>query len=319
MNLKNIKLNGRFSENNGSIIFYNVGSGLSFKMNGNSFDVHLNSIFGKGYFYIIIDRDFNNKIKVLIDNNDYKYTFKDRLNHLVDIVKVNESNDNIIELTNLSIDGELLTFDESYNAFVKVFGDSTIAGFGILAKNGSASIHNSDGICDFCYHALYKLGMDCDIFAASGYGLAFSAYTKPKTMGIFDFFDKVAVHQSVVWDDRSEPDLLIISLGCNDNSYIEENTNKQQLIDEYKQKYKNLIDSQMSLNSALKVLMVYGTLNEENAYYLYEETYSWLKTFYKNIYIHKFSGDSSAVSNHAHIDAHNRMTEELKKVISEIL
>ena len=68
---------------------------------------------------------------------------------------------------------------------------------------------------------------------------------------------------------------------------------REENIKKFKEAYQSLIDSQIKLNKDLKVLMVYGTLNEKDAYYLYEETYKCLKPMYKNLYIHKFNGDSS--------------------------
>ena len=319
MNLKNIKLNGRHYIDEESVYFYNGGSGVSFKMNGSGFTVKIKSIPIEGYFYIILDHNYDKKEKVLTSDKEYKYSFNSKGIHYIDIVKANEANDNVFALTKLEIDGELLEFDESYNAIVKVFGDSTIAGFGILEKTGFASIHNSDSVRDFCYHALYELGMDMDILAASGYGLAFSAYTNPKTIGVYDYIDKVAVNQTIEWKDRSRTDLVIISLGCNDNSFIQEDRNKEDRIAEFNFKLKSLIDLVAKGDTNLKVLMIYGTLNEESAYYLYEQAYESLKPFYKNLHIHKFAGDSSAISNHAYVEAHDRMAEELKQVIKEIL
>lgn len=319
MNLKNIKLNGRYYIDGDNLYFYNGGSGFSFKIKGNSFTVSINSMPIQGYFYIILDHDYSKKIKINTKKKNYKYVFKDKNPHLVDIVKANEANDNTFKVDKFEYDGELLAFDESYRGLVKVYGDSTIAGFGILEKIGIASVHNSDSVRDFCYHALYDLNFEMDIFTASGYGLAFSAYTTPKTKGIYNYLDRVAVNQNIKWDDGDLPDLLIISLGCNDNSYIQEATDKENRINEFKTKYRKLIDSQIKKNTRLPILMIYGTLNEESAYYLYEETYNYLKAFYKNLYIHKFKGDSSAISNHAYVDAHDRMAEELKRVIKEIL
>ena len=65
--------------------------------------------------------------------------------------------------------------------------------------------------------------------------------------------------------------------------------------------------------------MVYGTLKEETAYYLYEKAYEYLKPIYKNLYIHKFDGDNTAISNHAYVAAHETMSEELKNVIKTII
>lgn len=320
MDIKDIKIIGRYSISNNHYIFYNGGSGFSFKMKGNSFSSLFKSTPIKGYFYIIIDRDFNNKVKVLTSDKPYRFVFKDNQEHLVDIVKANESNDNSFELVSFDVDGELLPYDHQYEKRVKVYGDSTIAGFGVLAKTGEASINNSDSVVDFCYHALYELNMEMNIFSASGFGLVFSAYTNPKNIGIIDFIDKTSVYSKATYLDNSKYDLLIISLGCNDNSYIDEQpNNRKENIQKFKEQYKRLIDVELSKNKDLKILMIYGTLNETNAYYLYEETYEYLKPMYKNLYINKFKGDSSAISNHAYVTAHDEMAKELKNVIKGII
>ena len=310
-----IKLNGRYTINNNIYYFYNGGSGFSFKMKGEGFVAVLKG----SYFYVIIDRDYDKKIKIASLNMRYFCYFNDNKEHLIDIVKANEANDNTLCLTELNIDGDLLPYDFKYDKKVKVYGDSTIAGFGILSHDGDPSIDVSDSVRDFCYHALYELNMDMDIVSASGFGLAFSAYTNPKNVGIFDFIDNVSVSNSSKWKDNSKTDLLIISLGTNDNSYIEQDAlDKKEAISSFKAKYKALIDKELALNSELKILMVYGTLKEETAYYLNEEVYKELKPLYKNLYIHKFNGDNTAISHHAYVDQHDLMAEELKQVIKSI-
>jgi hypothetical protein len=319
MNLNKIKLNGRYYLDNGYPTFFNGGSGFSFKMKGKSFSLTFDSIPIPGYFYIIVNRNYENKVKVYAKTSAFHYDFSQYGIYLVDIVKANEANDNALKLLDFSVDGELLDFDHKYDKKVMVYGDSTIAGFGILEHYGNASVHSSDSVRDFCYHALYDLNMDADLFSASGYGLVFSTYTSPKTKGIINFINNVAVDKTIKWNDKTPNDLLIISLGCNDNSYISEEPKlREERIEIFRQKYKELTDSELNKNKDLKILIVYGTLNEKQAYYLHEETYDYLKKFYPNLYIHKFNGDSSAISNHAFVDTHNHMAEELKQVIKSL-
>ena len=319
MNYKNIKINGRYVTKDNDLILYNGGSGISFKMQGKSFTVHALCIPGPGYIYIVIDRKLDKKIKVLLSKDLYTYTFEDDEPHLVDIIKANECNDNALKIENLEIDGEILKFDHQYQNKAVVYGDSTVAGFGILAKSGDASIHNSDSVEDFVFNALYELNMDIDIMSASGYGLAFSIYTCPNNIGIYDFYKKVGVHKPADWNVKP-CDLLIISLGTNDNSYIEQDpTRREERINEFKQKYKAIIDSYITVNPNTIILMIGGTLKEENVYYLYEEVYSYLKPLYKNLYLRLFNGDNSAISNHAYISAHKQMSADLKSIIKDLL
>ena len=320
MNYKLIKLNGRYYFDGQHYQIFNGGSGFSFKMKGKGFSITLSSIPTNGYFYIIVDRNYLNKVKHQINEKPINFSFSGEGVHCVDIVKANEANDNAIILIDLVVDGEQLPYDFNYAKKVRVFGDSTIAGYGILEHQGVGSINNSDAVKDFCYHALYELGYDMDLFAASGWGLTFSIYTEPNNIGIVNFVDKVAVHKSIPWRNEDGADLLIISLGTNDNSFIQEGMiNRQDGVKKFVNKYKALIDSELFKNKDLKILMVYGTLKEEDAYYLNKETYRCLKPQYPNLFIHKFHGDNSAVSNHAYVDVHDEMSEELKEVIKEIL
>lgn len=320
MDLERIKINGRYDFKGNELYLFNSGSGISFKAKGNRFTITLRSLTQPCYYYLIIDRDYENKTKLYVFNQtDFQYSFHDDKEHIIDIVKANEANDNTLVISNLAINGELLEYDHIYDKSVVVYGDSTIAGFGILSHE-EALIHTSDGAIDFMFHALYELNYEMDIMCASGYGLSFSAYTNPKTIGIYDFKDKVKVHSDISWENKNKKDILIISLGCNDASYIAENLdNKEELTKMFTKKYQDLIESEIKQNHNIKILMVYGTLLEKQAYYLVEETYEKLKPLYKSLYIHKLNGDNSAVSNHAFFTAHNNMAEELKAVIKVIL
>lgn len=313
------KINGRYLYKDGFCYIFNGGSGLSFKMKGSSFSISFDSCPIDSYFYVIIDRDFNNKRKYLTSKDGLTISFNDDV-HYIDIVKANEANDVTLKLLDLSIDGVLLDYDHDYSYRVKVIGDSTVAGFGILAHDGVGNINNSDSVQDLFYQALYENNAYVDVFSASGWGLAFSIYTCPHHTGIIDYIDKVATNRNNEWIDNSKYDLLIISVGTNDNSYIQANPNlKQERINEYIEKYKKLLNREIAINKEIKILMVYGTLNEKDAYYLSEETYKCLKPSFENLYIHKFNGDNSAVSNHAYVDAHKRMAIELKQVIKDLL
>ena len=320
MDFNKIKLNGRYFVKDGHYLFPNGGSGFSFKMQGNSFSLLLESKPVECYYYIIIDRNYFNKIKNNTKDGLYQHFFQDDKPHYIDIVKANEANDNCLELVNLNIKGELLDDDFVYSKRVKVYGDSTVAGYGILSHDGEASIHTSDAVRDFVYRSLYELNMEANILSASGWGLVFSAYTRPNNIGIINYIDKVAVYKDYPWKDKTQYDLLIISLGTNDQSYIESDQKlKRQRITQFKEAYKSLIEQELKCHKNLKILMIYGTLKEENVYYLIEETYQELKPLYQNLFIHKFNGDNSAISNHAYVNKHDEMSQELTAVIKQIM
>ena len=288
-------------------------------MKGSSFTLSLFSGFAPCYYYVIIDHDYLNRIKLCTSFGTYQH----KLNggpHYIDVVKANECNDAIMHLVDLEINGQLLDYDYLYKGRVRVYGDSTVAGFGILSHDDEPSTSVSDSVRDFVYHALYDLNMDMDIFSASGYGLAFSIYTYPNDIGIINYVNKVGVHKTNRWIDKNPFDLLIVSLGTNDYSYINADPNlKYERIKEFKEKYRKLIAREVRKNPNIKVLVIYGSLKEKDIYPLIESTYDYLKKYFKNLNIHRFDGDNSAISNHAYVTAHDQMTEELKQVIKSIM
>ena len=75
MNINKIKLNGRYYLDNGYPTFFNGGSGFSFKMKGNSFSLTFDSIPIPGYFYIIVNRNYENKVKVYAKTSAFHYDF----------------------------------------------------------------------------------------------------------------------------------------------------------------------------------------------------------------------------------------------------
>ena len=324
-NFDKYKTFGRYKVLDDKVIFYNGGSGLSFKMKGARFKVDLANIGDPGSFRVFVDKNYNygiqlpyNQSEVIISFETYEEVADPNGIHYVDIVKVNEANDNELQISNIHIYGKLLDYDFKYKYKIKVYGDSTIAGYGILAHEGPTSVKTNSSVKDFCFRALYELGADFDIFSASGWGLVFSKWTNPNEIGIIDFKDNLCVHSNEKWVEKDKTDLLIISLGTNDYSYIGlcDSMNRVNI---FKETYKKLIDSELEKNKDLKILMIYGTLKEKDVYPLIEETYEYLKPFYKNLFIHKFDGDNSAIEHHAYVDKHEEMANELKEVITQIM
>ena len=63
IDLNKIKICGRYIIKNNELFLFNGGSSISFKMQGTSFEIKLDSYPVDSYFYLIIDRDDGRKIK----------------------------------------------------------------------------------------------------------------------------------------------------------------------------------------------------------------------------------------------------------------
>jgi len=318
--MENFELKGRYKKEGKIIQFFNTGSGVSFDIIGRSVTFELGSLKNRCYVYIFRDFDFNQKQKILIDvNRVIRIYLQDTKPHHIDLVKANEALDNTLVLKSIKIDGQILKNTGIPKKFVKVYGDSTIAGYGILKHDGEAYYETNDGVEDFCFRALFDLKYDFDLFTASGWGITFSAYTNPKDEGIEKYQENLCVNSNEKWVSK-QADLLIISLGINDYSYIQENLDKkEELFARFVSSYIKLIEKERKDNPSLPVLMIYGTLKEEYMYDYFLEAFKQISEKLDNVYFVKLPGDNSAISNHSYVSYHKKMAEILKGKILSII
>ena len=318
--MENLLLRGRYKKEQGNIQFFNTGSGVSLYVKARSVTLELSTLKKSCFIYVIIDHDYSKKKKYYVDVKAFiKLNLPDENPHYLDVIKANESMDNTLVLHNIKIEGKSLKFPENHRKFVKVYGDSTIAGYGILGHEGVPDIDTNDGVEDFCFRALYELDLDFDIFAASGWGLTFSAYTSPKEIGIEKYIENLCVNSNERWVSK-KADLLIISLGTNDVSCIEENIeSKEELTSRFIDSFAKLIEKERKNNKDFPVLIVYGSLKEEQAYWLIEKTFDELTKKMTNIYIVKLPGDNTGLSNHSYVSYHENMAKVLEEKIVSII
>ena len=316
----NLILKGRYTLEGDKIKFYNAGSSVRFRVRGGVTSIEISTEKGPGFVHVIRDFDYENREKILIKNSKkIEISFLDNEPHFVDIVKTNEASDNFLIFGPISTTGKMLDIEKKDKKFIQVYGDSSIAGYGILAHEGEPNYLNNDGVENFCFKALYSLDFDYDIFAASGWGLTFSAWTTPKETGIEKFSDKICVNSDIKFPQKT-PDFLMISLGTNDMAYILENPKKAGELQEiFAKSYENFIKKEREKKPQIPVLMVYGSLKEEHVYDLIENTYKKVSQKLPNIHLLKFDGDHSAIASHSFVTAHPQMAEKLKEKIIQIL
>ena len=317
---RNMLIRGRYKTINGFLQFFNVGSGVSLCVQGRSITFDIKPIVKSCFVYIIKDFDYNQKVKYFIDEDiDLTIPLGDDEPHFIDLVKANESLDNSLVIRDIRINGKVLKYTEKPKKFVKVYGDSSIAGYGILAHTGIADIDTNDGVEDFCFRALYNLGFNFDLFAASGWGLTFSPYTEPTEIGIEKYVNNLCVKSNEKWFGEN-PDLLIISLGTNDSAYINENKDKkEELENRFISSYEKLIENERKNNPNLPIIMIYGTLLEESVYPLIEKTHKHLSKVFRNIFLLKLPGDNTGIASHCYVSYHKEIAKALKEKIVTIL
>ena len=136
--------------------------------------------------------------------------------HVIRIVKENESNYNLCAIKWVSFSGEILEAPAKRERYIEYIGDSLSCGMGALGKKGVPDPQTSiweDVTQGYTYCSAEELCADCSIISESGIGLAGSWYDP-----LFDFYSAWSYkrNKDIKYDFARIPDLLVINLGTND-------------------------------------------------------------------------------------------------------
>ncbi|MFC3799329.1 GDSL-type esterase/lipase family protein [Cohnella sp. GCM10012308] len=156
---------------------------------------------------------------------------------------------------------------------VEIIGDSITCGYGVDDENEQRhfSTATEDVTQAYAYQAAQALEADYSMVCYSGYGII-SGYTEDdqkKTAHLVpDYYEKVAKSEgkfdrtldplTVSWDfDRFVPELIVINLGTNDDSYTKEHAVRQA---EYADQYVEFLKCVRRNNADAKILCTLGIL-----------------------------------------------------------
>ena len=136
--------------------------------------------------------------------------------HVIRIVKENESNYNLCAIKWVSFSGEILEAPAKREKYIEYIGDSLSCGMGALGKKGVPDPQTSiweDVTQGYTYCSAEELCADCSIISESGIGLAGSWFDP-----LFDFYSAWSYKRdkSLKYDFARIPDLVVINLVTND-------------------------------------------------------------------------------------------------------
>ncbi|MDO5154878.1 MAG: GDSL-type esterase/lipase family protein [Eubacteriales bacterium] len=157
---------------------------------------------------------------------------------------------------------------------MEFIGDSITCGYGVDDEDCEHhfSTATEDVTKAFAYKTAMALDADYSMFSTSGHGII-SGYTddldvkhtdqripdRYTTLGLcFDTFDGTLQTTDVAWDfERFQPDLIVINLGTNDDSYCQDMEERQM---EYKDAYKQFLHLVRSRNAKAHIVCVLGLM-----------------------------------------------------------
>ena len=143
--------------------------------------------------------------------------------HVFEVVKLTESANNSFALFSAETDGAFLPQEKTPALKIEFIGDSITTGFGTLAPfgNGEYKTKEQDVTKAFSYLTAKALGADYNVIAAGGWPIYKSVYSDHSIPEIYENVDFFRNEEK--WDFSSfVPDVVVITLGTNDFSYLSE-------------------------------------------------------------------------------------------------
>lgn len=195
---------------------------------------------------------------------------------IVRIVKLSEAAMSTVGIQRIAVDAERgIQPTPAKKHKIEIIGDSITCGYGIDDEHAehSFSTATEDVTKAYSYQAVQALGADYSIVSYSGYGII-SGYTdndtKLLTHLIPDYYEKWAKSEgkpggtldplSVAWDfTQFVPDLIIINLGTNDDSYTQNDLDRQT---EFAAQYTEFLKTVRSRNAHAVILCVLGIMGD---------------------------------------------------------
>lgn len=220
---------------------------------------------------------------------------------------------------------------------IEFIGDSITCGYGVddeVAEH-SFSTATEDVTKAYAYLTAHQLNADYSMVSYSGYGII-TGYTennqKLMTHLLPDYYEKVGksegrfdnklLPQEIAWDfNKFVPELIVLNLGTNDDSYTKDDVNKQA---EYAREYVEFLKMVRRNNPDSMLLCTLGIMGDRLFPYVEQAVSRYsLETGDSNITTMKFEvqleADGYAANFHPSQVTHRKAAEQLAAEIKGLL
>ena len=284
---KNVKLLGRTKLFEDTLLLSLSGSGIEFEYTGKGLDI---TFIGGGasemdnneanYARIGIYVDGLRTSDLALNQKELKVRIAESpiaKTSIVRIIKLSECAMSLMGIKPIEIDqSESVRPTPSNSLKAEFIGDSITCGYGVDDPDPTHSFKTltEDVTKGFAYKTANALKLDHSMFSISGYGII-SGYTdNPKvrheeqliptfyeSMGLsYDSIEGIPASQDIPWDfSKYEPDLVVLNLGTNDDSYCQDNKERQ---NEFATKYREFLKTIRSHNKKAYIVCAFGLMGD---------------------------------------------------------
>ena len=198
----------------------------------------------------------------------------DAAEHIIRIVKLSETAMSTCGVKAIATDGEIRPTDKKSH-MVEFIGDSITCGYGVDDEDPEHHFRTGteDVTRGYAYKTAQLLDADYSMASISGYGII-SGYTATAeepvvTQLLPDYYEKLGFSygtyqgdqpQNIQWDFTTrQPDVIVINLGTNDDSYCRDDIARQQ---HYCSAYTEFLKNVRKYNPGAKILCTLGMMGD---------------------------------------------------------
>ncbi len=195
---------------------------------------------------------------------------------------------------------------------MEFIGDSITAGYGNLVQGGTWSVENSDACSSYAYLTAAALDADFSVVALSG--ICVNVYMWGGTNKMTDMHQYYSLQNKQTYPYDADMDIVVLNLGTNDGSYIDENDDYAPL---FKTDYRAFVTHLREIYPKAYILCVYGMMGKNSFIDLGIKNTVKAMEDDKIIYLNTFKKNDGGASWHPDAAAHRQYAKQLSDYITE--
>ena len=285
---ENMKIIGRFYQDNNITWIVHSGSALEFYITGNFAEIIL-----VGDSNIYSDKDLRPRFGIYINDELFLDSLMSDLELNIELFKYNKDNKNKVKIMLLSENKyggigikninvntcskiNIVEPVHKNNFSIEFIGDSMTCAYGVEGKDENEHFKTSteNFSKSYAYLASKILDVDYSAVSYSGYGVA-SGYSEGEKNSedlVSLYYKKKGKHKNYPgeWDfEKYKNDIIFINLGANDYNYYLADPEKRG--DEFIEEYIKLLDLVKECNPDSLIICTIGNIKKKNIYRLVEK------------------------------------------------
>lgn len=343
----NVKLLGRTYYDTDRLYCALSGTGIEFTFTGTKCSITVagdsnseNSGQADNHARIGIYVNGERVIDDMIDNKEEVYNvFESETSQevTVSLVKLSESPMSTIAITDINVTGSAIKPTAKKDKLIEFIGDSITCGYGTddPNKSHSFSTKTEDVTKAYAYKTAQALDADYSMVSFSGYGIitgySNDGETKATAQQVPKYYTKLghswAANGSfkpaeVDWDfSERQPDIIIINLGTNDDSYTKDIQERQE---EYSAAYSEFLKTVRANNPNAKIVCALGIMTDRLFPYVQKAVDNYTaETGDSNISTLKFDvqipADGYSADWHPSVKTHEKASQKLADYLKTLI